>query len=348
MMVRQLFGRPTILLICAGLLLFGCQDDRPESDRPESDRPESEGAGELESAPGKTAETTSAVASDVEATSLLGQELPRPVLDPAFATEQEGLLAQARVDLEADPEDPLHWIWVGRRTAYLGRYREAIDIYSRALERHPEEPRLYRHRGHRFITVRQFDEAIEDLERAAELLSDRAPEVEPDGLPNALGRPTGTTHSSTWYHLGLAHYLQGDYAKARGIYEECLSYSGNPDMLVATSYWLYWTLLHLGEDGEAARLLEPIEEGLELIENEDYFRLLRLARTGEGVEALQTGSGDLSAATVAYGVGSWYLHRGEEDQALDIYRQLLEAPSWSAFGYLAAEAEIARRSQPSG
>ena len=48
-------------------------------------------------------------------------------------------------------------IWYGRRAGYLFRLNEAIKIYSRGIELHPDEPRLYRHRGHRYISVRQFD-----------------------------------------------------------------------------------------------------------------------------------------------------------------------------------------------
>ncbi len=83
-------------------------------------------------------------------------------------------------------------IWMGRRTAYLGRYREAIDIYSEAIGLHPEDARLYRHRGHRHLSVRELGKAIADLERAAELTEGRMDEVEPDGLPNAMNIPTST------------------------------------------------------------------------------------------------------------------------------------------------------------
>jgi tetratricopeptide (TPR) repeat protein len=236
-------------------------------------------------------------------------------------------------------------IWVGRRTAYLGRYREAIEIYTRGIEQHPDEPRLYRHRGHRYITVRELDRAVADLRRAAELLAGREPEVEPDGLPNARHQPTGTTHSSVWYHLGLALYLQGEFEAALEAYRECLEYSGNPDMLVATSYWLRHTLQRLGRTEEAAWVLEPISAEMDLIENHDYLDLLLLAKGERSPEDLLSDEGGVSDATVGYGVGRWYEGRGEMEKARQVYRQVLEGGSWAAFGYLAAEAELARAAQ---
>jgi tetratricopeptide (TPR) repeat protein len=270
--------------------------------------------------------------------------LHRPELAPDFAAQQEAFLTEARTELEAHPEDPMAWIWVGRRTAYLGRYREALEIYTRGIEQHPDAPRLYRHRGHRYITVREFGRAVADLERAVDLLRDREPEVEPDGLPNALDQPTGTTHSSAWYHLGLAHYLKGDFEAALPVYRECLGYSGNPDMQVATTYWLYRTLRRLGQDAEAAAVLEPISAELELIENHDYLELLLLAKGERTPEALLEGQEGLSAATLRYGIGAWYRENGEAERAQAIFREILEGDAWAAFGYIAAEAEVARGS----
>jgi tetratricopeptide (TPR) repeat protein len=89
----------------------------------------------------------------------------------------------ARRDFEtARTED--HYIWLGRRTAYLGRYREAIAVYSEGLQKHPDSYRLYRHRGHRYISIRRFVRAIADFEKAAALAAGKPLEVEPDGAPN--------------------------------------------------------------------------------------------------------------------------------------------------------------------
>jgi tetratricopeptide (TPR) repeat protein len=281
----------------------------------------------------------------IEATSLLGQPLFAPELAGEFRAEQESLLLRAEADLRARPDDPDALIWVGRRQAYLGRYRAAIETYSGGLERHPDEARLLRHRGHRHITVRELDRAARDLGRAVDLIAGQADQVEPDGLPNERNIPTGTLGSSIWYHLGLARYLAGDFESALAAYRECLGFSNNPDMLVATSNWLYMTLRRLGRDEEAREVLAPIHAEMDLIENHDYHRLLLMYKGELEAETLLADSrdeGGVGLATAAYGVGNWYLYEGDPERAARIFRDIVDTPTWAAFGYIAAEADLAR------
>ncbi|MGH7539363.1 MAG: tetratricopeptide repeat protein, partial [Gemmatimonadota bacterium] len=270
-----------------------------------------------------------------QAVSLLGDTLYASALPPDALADRLARLAEARAAYEEDPDDPDAIIWLGRRLAYLGQYREAIDVYGEGIENHPEEPRLYRHRGHRLITTRRLDRAVEDLERAAALIEGTEDEVEPDGLPNARGIPTSTLHSNVWYHLGLARYLQGDFEGALEAYRRCLDVSRNPDMLVATANWLYMTLRRLGRDAEAARVLEPITADLDVIENDSYHRLLLLYRGDATPESLwEDESEALGNATVGYGVGNWHLYNGRTDEAEGAFRRVLETREWAAFGYL--------------
>ena len=87
----------------------------------------------------------------VQAVSLLGDTLYTPA--PVDAALEK--YTQAKSDYERNPKDADALIWYGRRTAYLGRYREAVEIYSKGIEEHPEDVRFYRHRGHRLISLRQ-------------------------------------------------------------------------------------------------------------------------------------------------------------------------------------------------
>jgi Tetratricopeptide repeat len=282
-----------------------------------------------------------------EAVSLLGEPLAAPVLPPATKADREAKLAAARAEAEAHPEDVDAQIWLGRRTAYLGRYREAIDIYTRALATHPDEPRLLRHRGHRYISVRRFDLAAADLERAAQLVAGKPDEVEPDGLPNARNTPVSSLQTNIWYHLGLAHYLlggPGDMEKARQAFAECLRLSTNADTQVSTTHWLYMTLRRLGRVGEAEALLEPIRPDMDVIENRAYH-LLTLMYKGEippeAIPGLNNGGAD--APTLGYGLGDWYLYNGRRDDAVKAFREILTwKDQWSAFGYIAAEADLKR------
>ncbi len=147
------------------------------------------------------------------------------------------------------------------------------------------------------------------------------------------------------FHLALAHYLRGDFAAAAAEWERCLGVSVNPDLQVATRYWYYLTLSRLGRAVEAQALLREIPEAEEVIENDSYRRLLLLFRGDVTPEFAAGGEepGSLGGTTTAYGIGAWHRIQGSEDEAMRIFQTILSAPEqWPAFGYIAAEAEVAR------
>ena len=47
-------------------------------------------------------------------------------------------------------------------------------------------------------------------------------------------------------------------------------------------------------------------------------------------------------ATGAYGVGNWHLYNNRRADAERVFRQIVAGGQWGAFGYIAAEAELAR------
>ncbi len=284
-----------------------------------------------------------------EATSLLGEPLYAPRLSGPELSSRKRQLADAQARLDRDPAEEENWIWVGRRLAYLGRYREAIAVYGEALLRFPESPRLLRHRGHRSITIRRLDDALSDLSRAAVLIEGAPDEIEPDGQPNAMNVPTGTTQTNIYYHLGLVHYLRGDFERALPAYRLCLDRSTNDDMRCAATYWLYLTLRRLGRDAEAGAAIEPITPDAQIIENFAYHRLLLLykgeltagAVLSEGRPESPVGA-VIDDATIGYGLGAWHLVNGRTETADRIFRRIVMEPGWAAFGHIAAESELAR------
>jgi tetratricopeptide (TPR) repeat protein len=274
--------------------------------------------------------------------SLLGKPLvPAPIPAETRKTLEENL-RNAEIVYGRNPDDPDATIWLGRRLAYLGRYREAIEHFSDGVEKHPDDARMYRHRGHRYITVRELPRAIEDFTKAASLVAGRPDQIEPDGQPNARNIPTSTLNSNIYYHLGLAHYLSGNFDKAADAYKRCLEFSKNPDMLTATTYWFYLTLSRLGRTAEASALLAPIAADMEIIENGSYHRLLRLYKGELSAESLTTGAG-LDAVTTKYGLARWHVAHGRRDQGTALLREIVEGSpnQWPAFAYIAAEADLA-------
>ena len=283
---------------------------------------------------------------DVEAISFLGDTLRSPELPPEVEEVYQARYEEAAAELTENPEDVDALIWMGRRTAYLGEYREAIATYTHAIDLHPEDPRLYRHRGHRYLTVRQPEDAIADFRRAAELFEGEPDRVEPDGLPNAQNIPTSTLQFNVWYHLALSHYVQGELEEALEAQRKCLDVAVHPDSVVACSYWLYMTLMRLGMEEEAAEVLEGISEDMEIIESTAYLNLLLLFKGERSLEDLVGPVGaeaTLQSTTTAYGLGVWHLLNGRLQDAHETWERILDGRSqWAAFGYIAAEGELAR------
>jgi tetratricopeptide (TPR) repeat protein len=281
----------------------------------------------------------------VEATSLLGEPLERPALEPATAREYEEALAVARAVLEADPASEEAAIWVGRRLGYLGRYREAIAFFTKSLERHPGSYRLLRHRGHRYLTTRRFEAAEADLATAAVTMMDFPDQIEPDGIPNARNEARTTDRFNVWYHLGLVRYFFGDYQGSLEAWRPCMQISrANGDMLVASTYWMVLALRRLGMDDDARAQLAAPWDKLEVIENQDYRALLQYFR-GEVTEKELLGRhavGSVAWATVAYGIAAWSFAEGRRDRSVELLEKILDDSVWQAFGHIAAEADLAR------
>jgi tetratricopeptide (TPR) repeat protein len=288
-----------------------------------------------------------AVPPGAQAISFLGDTLNSPHLGDAARQVYLARYAEAEDALAAAPEDVDALIWMGRRTAYLGQYREAIDIYSHGLTIHPDNAQLYRHRGHRYITVREPDNAIADFERAADLTNGLPDEVEQDGLPNDQNIPTSTLQFNIFYHLGLAHYIKGDLEAALATYRSCLAVSVHPDSVVATSYWLYMTLMRLGMEADAQRVLADINEDMDIIESTAYLDLLLLfkgERTLEDLLGPDGANATLQSTTMGYGLGVSHLLNGRYSEAYETFERVTSGiRQWAAFGFVASEAELARR-----
>lgn len=262
---------------------------------------------------------------------------------PGMAQQEDPALAAARRAWERHPTDADSIIWFGRRIGYTGAFGDAVALYTLGLRYHPDEPRLLRHRGHRYVSLREFDRAIADLGRARALVAGKPDEVEPDGQPNARGIPTSTLHSNIRYHLALAHYVTGDFAAALPVWEEDARLAANLDHRVAATYWWVLTLGHLGRMAEARAALAPIRADWDIIENGSYHRLL-LWMKGDLAESalLPAEATALERQTVGNGIGQWHLANRRATEARRAFAAVLATGPSASFGYIAAEQALAR------
>lgn len=284
-----------------------------------------------------------AAAEAAEVYSLLGLEYYAPTESNPKADSN---LAVARKNFEADPSEE-NYIWLGRRLAYLVKYNQAIEVFTQGLEQYPNSYKLYRHRGHRYLSQRKFDAAIADFTKAIELMPATPLEIEPDGIPNKINKPLSSTQFNVWYHLGLAHYLKGEFDKAEEAYLKCMETSDNDDLITATVDWLYMTYRRQGKTEAANLLLEKITPNMTIVENDSYFKRLNLYKGNLPVDSVLNVSStatdaDLAIATQGYGVGNWYLYNGDTTQAVSVFERVIGGRHFSAFGFIAAEADLAR------
>jgi len=270
-------------------------------------------------------------------TTPLGKTYPIPVPNEASLANFE----QAKKVYETNPRDIEGLIWYGRRTAYLGRYQQAIAIYSEGLKSFPQDARLYRHRGHRNISIRNYEAAIADLEKASSLIQGTEDQIEPDGLPNAQNIPLSSLHSNVWYHLGLAYYLTQEYEKAYTAYLQCRESGDNYDNIVSSTHWLYLIQLRLGNPERADSLLAPIQKEGIVIENQSYADLCQLYKGWISPDTLlQASPGNPSNDAVNYGLANWYIHQGDSSKGIALLEALVAGKAFTSFGYLAAEGDL--------
>lgn len=314
------------------LLVFGCETKNQDENKPK----------EL-----NTKDTHSK--REYEAISLLGDTLYAIELPEDQKMQYDSALQLAKLNYQHNPDNLQNIIWLGRQYAFSHQYQEAIKIYTTGIQKFPYSPELYRHRGHRYITTRQFDKAVIDLEKSASLAESIPIIIEPDGIPLSTDHTPTTLQFNIYYHLGLAYYLTGAYGKAAQAYEKCLTYCEQQEEIIATADWLYMTYRRLGEDEIAEKTLDMVKEDMHLQDSEGYFESILMYKGLIEPDSLlqikqptHLTDHTITMANQAYGVGSYYLVNGESEKGSKILHDVMDGRYWVALGYIAAEADLAR------
>ncbi|MFT4839609.1 MAG: tetratricopeptide (TPR) repeat protein [Planctomycetota bacterium] len=282
-----------------------------------------------------------ALPNGVEGWSQSGRALFAPVLSVEVRAQREANLAAAREVFAEHPEDRDAAIWVGRRLGYLGCYRDAIDVYSEALTRMPGDAFLLRHRGHRYLSVREFGKASADFAAAAIACRTTPDETEPDGLPVPGRAPHSTLHFNVHYHRALVAFVMGDFDGAVRGWLDCLAVCHNDESRVAVTHWLWCARIRSGDAAGAAAAVSGITADMDIVENKSYHQLCMLYAGRLHREKMQVGDGS-SGAALRFGLAHYDLVSKGLPMARSQLETLAADPGWSSFGVIAAEAELAR------
>jgi tetratricopeptide (TPR) repeat protein len=239
------------------------------------------------------------------------------------ALADSGPVARAASARASDPRNVELIIAQGLAQAGMRQYREAISTFSDGLRIAPSNVLLYRWRGHRYISTGQYDRAVADLAR---------------------GFALDTANYDVLYHLGAAHFIRGEFSDAADAFSRAQKLAPNPNEVAGSTDWLWMSLSRAGRKDEAQRALAPITDSLRITSATAYMQRLRLYR-GVSTPEQVIASGDTTAvqrSTLAYGVGNWYLTRGDTVNAKMWFTRAVDAAGWPAFGFLAAEQELKR------
>jgi Flp pilus assembly protein TadD len=234
-----------------------------------------------------------------------------------------GPVARAVRDLAADPRNIDKFIALGVAQSGARQFREAIETFTRALAIAPNNAMLYRWRGHRHLSVREFDKARADLTR---------------------GLALDSTNYGILFHLGIIHFIAGEFDAAASMFRKAQPVAPNPGELSGSTDWLWMSLARAGRIAEANAMLARRPDSLPTTPGYGYAQRLRLYRGELTPATLFTPADtvDVQVATLSYGLGNWYLVRGDTANAKAAFQRSVQSGGWPGFGFIVSEAELRR------
>jgi len=232
-----------------------------------------------------------------------------------------GPIARAQAALSADPKNVERFIQLGVAQSGAWQFREAIQTFTRAIAIEPNNPMLYRWRGHRYLSVRELDKAQADLTEGLKLDS---------------------TNYGILYHLGIVRFARGDFAGAAQLFARAQPRAPDAGELAGSTDWLWMSLMRTGRKADAEVMLARRPDSLPV--DNAYARRLKLYRgeIGPGAVITPADTANVQAATLAYGLGNWYLVRGDTARAKAYFERSVKSGGWPGFGFIMSEVDLRR------
>jgi tetratricopeptide (TPR) repeat protein len=238
-----------------------------------------------------------------------------------YSQVDTGAIARAQAALAADSQNVEKIILLGVAQSGARQFREAIATFTRGLSIAPNNALLLRWRGHRYLSVREFDRAMNDLTRGSKLDS---------------------TIYGIWYHLGIVRYARGDFAGAVDAFTRAQPRAPDAGELAGSTDWLWMSLMRAGRKSDAQAMLARRPDSLAVMNA--YARRLKLYRGEIGPDDVFTpaDTADIQVATLSYGLGNWFLLQGDTTRAKTWFERSIKSGGWPAFGFIMSEVELNR------
>lgn len=246
------------------------------------------------------------------------------------APDPKGTIAAAQQALAADPKNVDLMMKLEAAQVGVWQDREAIATCTRVIAIAPTNAAAYVDRGHREVSLRQFDRAIQDSTYAA-TLDPKNPEL--------------------WYNLGLAHYFRFEFAPAAAAFRHAVEYAVDDDNRIGSTNWLYVSLRRANQPAEAAKALSAI--GPEMKAKGSHYQFyLNMVRFYQGTmteadlklpeEAPANPDDELSFDTMTYQLGNWQIYNGHPAEARKYFERVAKGNVWVTWGFIGSEMELVR------
>lgn len=196
------------------------------------------------------------------------------------------------------------------------RYREAIAVYTKAIEVVPDDIRAYRSRAARYIATLQTGRAEEDFLHCRGMGGDRL---------------------DIGYRLGVCCYLSCKYNESISYLEQTYPLCDD-EMGIAV---IYWHTLGSYQNGTEPRLLHKWHEGMAVGHHTAYEKAVRVFCGTETAEELllelEREMEDMEFVIALYGACIWLRWNGRQEEYVKQMKRLLQRDGfWPCFAYLAA------------
>ncbi|GHV87244.1 hypothetical protein AGMMS50255_5400 [Spirochaetia bacterium] len=229
--------------------------------------------------------------------------------------------AKSREKLLAEPGNYDLLMDFAKKLNFQLRYREAIEIYDRALELRPNDYDARLARAPRYYNTLQFDKAYADYSYCLNQSPDN---------PYVM------------YRIGITAYAMGKNEEAEVHFTRCMTlYAEEPEMLVGSAYWLALTVARTNSRNTQ---WQTFDFTFEIGHHTGYRDGLKVLAGKSGVEETYNrwikDDDTLNGSIVLYALAVYYRMNGNIEKAKKIFSTLMSLDEfWAGFAYIAAWSE---------
>lgn len=240
-------------------------------------------------------------------------------------------LDELKTELDADPENPKHWLDYGLAIADEKSRAQGVDVLSKALQKFPLNASLYHARGWKTIALFDFERALSDF---------------------AMATTIEGSNWVYWYNYGVTLYFNHEHERSIKIFRRALAVASKEKQYPIVD-WLYANAAELGDQKLAEEALDLIDDSLPAPRMDySYVRRIQLYKgelepqnlvNEEDIRANMwqiPGRYEHEVNTLSYGLYNYYRLRRQDKEAKAVLEKLVQGEESLTFGYMLAKQKL--------